>query len=121
MCMILAWRGDRLRELAAWCAGCLAYALFYAWHLGMVWPRIGPDAIAHSQSWLAFGGATFVISLVQMNVWLLLAPQWISAIVLSATALSWTTPSRWEWEQRLAWTGLAYVLVFACVGLPFNQ
>ncbi|MGC4004758.1 MAG: hypothetical protein QM811_17235 [Pirellulales bacterium] len=121
ICAIFAWRGESYRELLGWFAGCVAYALFYAWHAGMVLPRIAPDALAHDRSWLAFGGVMFVISLVQMNVWLLIAPQWLSAIALSATALSWSVPSRIEAEQRWAWCGLAYVLIFACVGLPFNQ
>ena len=30
----------------------------------------------------ALGGAAFVISLVQMNTWLLVLPQWVSALVL---------------------------------------
>ncbi len=120
LCTLWALRQRRWSEAAYWFTGGSLYLLFYAWHIGQVLPRIGPDAISHTQSWLAFGGAAFVISLVQMNVWLLILPQWVSAVVLTLTAKTWSRPQT-DWERRLAMTGAMYLLLFGLIGLPFNQ
>jgi hypothetical protein len=120
VCGLLALGERRWKEFAAWAAGAVAYAAFYAWHVREVLPLIEPDAVAHSEGWLQFGGAAFVISLVQMNIYLLLLPQWLSAIYLVIAMLGFTG---WQgaWGQRAAWTACVYVLTFAFIGQPFNQ
>ncbi len=35
----------------------------------------------HPNGWLQFGGALFVIAVSQMNAYLLLLPQWVSAYI----------------------------------------
>ncbi len=94
--------------------------MFYTWHIEQVLWHMPDNPKAHTQSWLAFGGAAFVISLVQMNVWLLVLPQWVSALVLTMTAKIWSRPQT-DWERRLALTGAMYLLLFGLIGLPFNQ
>jgi hypothetical protein len=118
--VVWAWRNRARGELIAWTVGIIAYTLFYAGHLIQVLPRITPDAVAHSQSWIAFGGASFVISLVQMNVWLLLLPQWVSGLALAAAAFGWAA-AKSEWERRVAVCGLVYLVIFSIVGMPINQ
>jgi hypothetical protein len=120
LCTLWAIRQRRWHEALCWMIGGCLYLMFYTWHIEQVLWRITPNAIAHTQSWLAFGGAAFVISLVQMNVWLLVLPQWVSALVLTMTAKIWSRPQT-DWERRLALTGAMYLLLFGLIGLPFNQ
>jgi hypothetical protein len=120
LCTILALRQRRWHEALCWMIGGCLYLMFYTWHIEQVLWRITPEARAHTQSWLALGGAAFVISLVQMNTWLLVLPQWVSALVLTMTAKTWSRPQT-DWEWRLAMTGAMYLVLFGLVGLPFNQ
>jgi hypothetical protein len=120
LCTILALRQRRWHEALCWMIGGCVYLMFYTWHIEQVLWRITPEARAHAQSWLALGGAAFVISLVQMNVWLLVLPQWVSALVLTMTAKIWSRPQT-DWERRLALTGAIYLVLFGLIGLPFNQ
>ena len=69
---------------------------------------------------MRFGGAGFLISTVQMNIWLLLAPQWLSALYLVAAlvgAASWSSPA----GKRIAWGVVLYAVAFSVAGQAFNQ
>jgi hypothetical protein len=71
-------------------------------------------------SWLQFGGAAFLISLAQMNAFLLLLPQWVSAIFLGLALVGfagWNSPT----GQRVGLTTCGLLVLFAFVGQPFNQ
>ncbi len=120
MCGLLAIGERRWKEVAGWLAGGLAYAGFYAWHISQVLPLIDVDGRSHAQGWLQFGGAAFVISLVQMNVYLLLLPQWISAVYLLVALVGFAAMES-GWERRAAWSACVYVLAFGFLGQPFNQ
>jgi hypothetical protein len=81
---------------------------------------IGPNDVAHAEGWIRFGGAGFVISTVQMNAYLLLLPQWSSAVYLVLALLgfgAWNSPA----GQRGGITAAGYLAAFAIVGQPFNQ
>jgi hypothetical protein len=106
--------------VAAWVLGGAAYATFYVWHLTHVLPLIEADALAHGEGWLQLGGVAFVISLVQMNVFLLLSPQPVAALYLILALLGFAA-ARTEWEKRAAWVACAYVVIFGFVGHAFNQ
>jgi hypothetical protein len=106
--------------VAAWCGAAALYGLWYGAHAMQVLPRIGPNAVAHSEGWIRFGGAAFVISVAQMNAYLLQLPQWITGIYLSLALLGfagWTAP----WGRRAGLTTAVYIGGFAIVGNPFNQ
>jgi hypothetical protein len=83
-------------------------------------PLIDPLARAHTGGWLQFGGAAFVISLVQMNAFLLLLPQWLSAIYLILALLGFVALED-GWGRRAAWAGCVFTLALGIVGHPFNQ
>ncbi|HEV2970121.1 MAG TPA: hypothetical protein VGY55_09030 [Pirellulales bacterium] len=120
LCFVLAIRERRRREACVWLIGAAVYALGYAAHIAQVLPRIAPDAHAHAEGWLCLGGAPFVISLAQMNAFLLLLPQWITAIFLAMALLGfagWTAP----WGARAALAASMYLALFAAIGQPFNQ
>ncbi len=116
----MAWWQGRRRELFVWAIGLLAWCLFFAWHWSMVQGVISPTAHAHRASWLQLGGAGFVISVVQMNAYLLLLPQWVTALYLVAALLGmagWDTPL----GRRVGLTTCLYLMAFAVVGYSFNQ
>jgi len=110
----------RRRELLLWTLGLTAWAVFFAWHIAEVMPRIAPDARAHAQSWLQLGGAEFVLATARMNAYLLLLPGWATALYLTAALLGlagWSTP----WGMRCGLTVCLFVGLFAFVGQEFNQ
>lgn len=120
VCLLMATRERRYRELALWSVGLAAYAAYYAWHLGQVLPRISADAHVHSAGWLRLGGAAFLISTAQMNAYLLLLPQWVTGIFLAAALLgaaTWNSPG----GRLIGYTIAAYTVAFALVGNDFNQ
>lgn len=110
----------RWREVAGWFAGLMFYAAFFAWHAAHVLRWIGPDDVAHTGSWLQWGGLPFVISTAQMNAYLLLLPQWVTAVYLPMALVGiagWNTVA----GQRVGIAACAYLTLFAAVGHPFNQ
>src|SRR5690606_27902959 len=116
----LSFREQRKQELLLWGGGLVAYALFYAFHLNQILPLIQSTDIAQKQSWIQFGGAGFVIATSQMNIWLLLLPQWVTALFLAAAILglaTWKTPA----GERIAITVAMYLALFSIVGQPINQ
>jgi hypothetical protein len=126
ICFTAAMLNRRWKESLAWTIAFSAYAAFYLWHIAQVVQQIRPSDHAHIGSWLQFGGAAFVISLTQMNAFLLLLPQWVSAVCLPLAMLGfagWKTrragPSSFATLAGL--TAAAYVILFAFIGHPFNQ
>jgi hypothetical protein len=120
LCVALAVHERRGRDLVLWGIGLAAYAIFYGFHVAEVLPRIGPDATGHEQGWIRFGAAGFLISTAQMNAFLLLVPQWVTAIYLAAALLgaaTWNTPA----GRRIGLTLALYAVAFSIAGHDFNQ
>jgi hypothetical protein len=120
ICFLLAMKDRQRREVMAWLAGFALYAIFYVWHARQVMTLVGPNEPVQAASWLQFGGAAFVISLAQMNAYLLLLPQWLTAIYLALALIGfagWNTAT----GQRAGLTVCAFVVLFAFVGQPINQ
>ncbi|HEX4143644.1 MAG TPA: hypothetical protein VHY91_08935 [Pirellulales bacterium] len=120
VCLLFDVRARGRRAAAVWVAGFAIYAALYALHLGQVLPRIAPSDIAQGQGWVRFGGAGFLISTVQMNIWLLLAPQWLAALYLAAALLGaagWSSPA----GKRIAWGVVLYAVAFSVAGQAINQ
>lgn len=116
----LCWYQGRRGALALWGLGLAGYAIFLAWHAAQVANRIGPHDIAHPQGWIQFGAAPFVISVVQMSCYLLVTPQWVSALYLAAAMLGlagWNSSG----GRLAALTVCAYVVLFSVLGQSFNQ
>ncbi|REK17637.1 MAG: hypothetical protein DWQ37_05940 [Planctomycetota bacterium] len=110
----------RWREAALWTAGLAAYAVYFAWHVWNVMALQTPDATAHEDGWVRFGGLAFLVSLAQMNGFLLTLPQWVSAIYLPLAMLglaSWSSDT----GRRTALVTLLFLVLFAVVGQPINQ
>jgi len=108
------------RETAAWGTGLAAFAVCYGWHLVHVAGLIGPGDASHSESWLQLGGMGFLIAAAQMNAYLVLLPEWASALFLGAAVIGfagWNTPL----GQRVGLTACLFLAAFAAVGHDFNQ
>jgi hypothetical protein len=79
--------------------------------------HIRPDARAHLDSWVAFGGLPFLAETLKTNGLLLLAPRFVVAIVAVALVAAW-----WNWRLPLhaRVTLVMYGVLFLVVGLPVN-
>jgi hypothetical protein len=119
VCMAMAWRQGRRRELAAWALGLSAWLAFFGLHAWQVSQAMPVDAQAQPRGWIQFGGAGFVIATAQINAYLLV-PQWVTAIYLVAAMVGlagWNTPL----GTRIGLTVCLFLMAFAVVGQTFNQ
>ncbi|MBN1395951.1 MAG: hypothetical protein JW959_13095 [Pirellulales bacterium] len=116
----IAWRCKKRGELAGWLIGIAVWSALFALHWWRVGGLIPPDARSHPHGWLQFGGAGFVVSTAQMNAYLLLLPQWITALYLAAALVGlagWSSPL----GIRVGLCVCLYLAAFAAVGQSFNQ
>lgn len=116
----LAWWHGRHREMAVWLVGLVLWAAYLAIHAWQVQPWIPADARTHSTSWIQFGGAAFVLATAQMNAYLLLLPQWVTALWFVAALVgmaAWSSPL----GERTGLTLCLFVVAFSVVGQDFNQ
>jgi hypothetical protein len=120
LCAAMAWRQGHRREVSAWMLGLLAWLAIFALHWWQVSGLIAANAHAHREGWIQWGGAGFVISTAQMNAYLLLLPQWLTALYLVAAIVGiagWSTPL----GTRVGLTTCLFLIAFAVVGQRFNQ
>lgn len=118
--IVLAAHERKRRELVRWLVGLAAFGGYYAFHLWQVASHRLPTDLAHPQGWMQFLGLPFVISTAQMNCYLLLLPQWVTAlfVALALAGVSiWNTPA----QTRLGCAVLGYCAAFSMVGQEFNQ
>ena len=120
VCLAMAIVEKRWKQTAAWLLGLAAYAGFFAWHYSQVMARIRPGDPAHADGWIQLIGAPFVLAVAQMNSFLLLLPQWITAMFLPLAMLGfagWNTAA----GRRAGITACVFIVMFAFIGHPFNQ
>jgi len=115
VCVAMALRERRWREVAGWTLAGIAYSAFYLWHAGQALAQIGALDHAAAIDWLQFGGAAFVLRTAAFNGVLLAAPYWVAALVLAGGILGLLA------IPRAALTVLLYVLLFAVYGRPENN
>ncbi len=120
--VIWALRSPRAnrRELLVWMWGAVVYAEYYGGHVWQVLAHRDLAAMSHPEGWAQFLGLPFVLSLLQVHAFLLLLPQWITAILFAASLVCCAT---WNsaWGQRVVLTICLYTITFGCVGQDFNQ
>lgn len=120
LCAAIAWRRGRRGELAAWLIGLATWFAFFGLHWWYVHEWMAAGARAHREGWIQFGGIGFVISTAQMNAYLLLLPQWVTALYLVAALVGfagWRTPL----GVRVGGAACLFLAAFAVVGQSFNQ
>lgn len=120
VCIYLAWREKRYRELAGWCAVLCVYGLYFAWHYYNVQLNIQTGDPGYSEGWLQLGGASFILKTVAFNGVFMLVPLWVNALVLPMAALGLAAwPLKTGAHAVLAVA--AYAVLFALVGKVFND
>ena len=120
VCIYLAWREKRYRELFCWCAVLCVYGLYFAWHYYNVQLHIQAGDPGYSEGWLQLGGASFILTTASFNGALMLAPLWVNALLLPMALLglaAWPVKT----GAHAALAVLAYLLLFALVGKAFND
>lgn len=116
-CAAVAIGRRRSRETALWVAGGLGYLAYFAIHVTRVWAHQLPGDIVQIEPWLRWNGLVFTVSTVGMNGWLGPAPFPIRVLFI-VLGLAGTVSSRIP--RHVSLPLLAYFLVFAFAGQPFN-
>lgn len=118
--MALAWWNGRRKELVAWAVGLTCWMIYFGIHWLIVSDLVSPADRAHRESWIQFGGVGFVISTVQISAYLLLLPQWMTALYFVAAMVGF---AGWDSDlgRRTGLTAVLFVLAFCVVGQEINQ
>ena len=117
----LAWWEGQKREALAWSAAAGVFAAGWAWHVSRVLNAMPAEPLENT--WLAFGGWTFVLNASQATPILTVLPaswdNWILAVVIPVL---WA--GCWYWAdgvgRRLAVVLVGYFALFTIVGRPDN-
>jgi len=120
LCAAIAWWQKRRWELWSWVAGLVAWGLFFTYHCWQVANYMPTNGYQQPAGWLQFLGLPFVIATCQMSAYLLLLPQWVTALYFVAAVvvfLGWRT----ELGVRSALTVAMYMAAFWVVGHDYNQ
>ncbi|MCA9470587.1 MAG: hypothetical protein KC594_00900, partial [Nitrospira sp.] len=116
--LFLAWKERRQAETLGWLAGVTAFSFALTYHASIVSGLLTPiDQV--NKSWVQFGGWPFVLSTGNWNVFLLIAPQWVVAIVLPLALLG-MMGRRGDDGLRSSLTILLYFLAFLVAGRGNN-
>ena len=118
--MALAYMEGRRREALVWFVGIIAFGGELFFHWSIVRNLITEKDLAHPHGWIVFSGWPFVLHTTQMHPYLLIAPSWVTAIILPP-ALFGLAGWRGKLGTRVACTVGIYILAYFFVGLPFNQ
>lgn len=113
----LAFRAGQRRELYLGLLGLLFFVAGYWLHTVQISRAL---AISAGLPWLGLGGLGFLISTLRMNLWLLAAPAWLTALVLPISLvglLGLPDPL----GNRTRSTVYIFAALFLVLGLPFNH
>jgi hypothetical protein len=117
VCIAFAVHERRMQEVRWYAAGLTIFAAYYVAHIAVARMNIQPGDMAHSRSWIAFGGWPFVVSLTALGGWHILLPRWTGAIgaVLVAASL-WSRA-----DPHFKIMAATYLALFCVLGQPFNN
>ena len=119
ICVGLAFREGRRREVMAWAIALAGFVAYYVWHGVMVMQTIGPNDPGYASGWLQFGGLSFDLATARFNGIFMLLPFWVTALMLPLALLgllAWPSPA----SPRVALVVFAYLVAFAVVGKAVN-
>jgi hypothetical protein len=117
--LTLAFIERKRREAYIWLIGLGIFSIEFLIHWMIASKFITPADKALQGSWIAFGGWSFVLNTAQVHPFLILAPAWLTAIVLPLSILG-LMAQQTPWGRRIACTAGFYMLAFMVVGRPFN-
>ena len=111
------WRRD-VKEIAAWAIGGVAFAVYYGWHVRSVLAHIQEGDPAHSQSWLALGGISFLLHAFRNASGAMVGlPPFLFGVLMAFAVSAWWSKTM-PWHVRVG--VIAYAVFFLLCGQPFN-
>ncbi|MEO8758346.1 MAG: hypothetical protein ABI398_11430 [Devosia sp.] len=119
VCVVLAVRERRWREVAVWGVALAAFALYFAWHAHTAMSLLGPADRAYKDGWLQLGGAAFLLGASTFNGIFLVLPGWATALFLPLALLG-ILGSPVASMRRIGLTLLGYFVLFAFFGKAVN-
>jgi hypothetical protein len=110
----------RRPELRAWALALPLYAALWTLHLFAVKHQLGPaDFLLPRRSWLAFGGAHFLIEATRVDMLWFYLPSFVNALALPMALFGYG-----DWRNggaaRMGLILAGYMLAFSVIGLPCN-
>jgi len=118
--LVLSYIEGRRFEALFWSIGMVAFGGELFFHWSIVKNLMTEADSSLMGGWVVFGGWQFVLSTAQMHPYLLLAPHWVTAIILPLVLLG-LAGWRGQLGSRVAATVGIYILAYLFVGLPYNQ
>jgi hypothetical protein len=115
-CLGLALYERRLDEVGWYALGLCVFAGYYGIHAVVAASHIQAGDMAHTSSWIAFGGWQFVVRTVGMGGWYLMLPWWMAAVGAVVVLASLWGPA----DRHLKTMVLMYLIGFCIVGQSFN-
>jgi hypothetical protein len=118
--VVFALYERRRSELLAWAVALPLYAGLWALHFAAVSRHLGPaDQLLPPRSWLAFGGAHFLILATRVDMLWFYLPSFVNALALPMALFGYG-----DWRNtgatRMGLTLLGFMLAFSVIGLPCN-
>ncbi|MEO5897262.1 MAG: hypothetical protein ABIS06_16345 [Vicinamibacterales bacterium] len=115
-CCGLALYERRTEELRWYAIGLCVFVAYYGIHAVMATSHTQAGDMAHTYSWIAFGGWQFVVQTVAMGGWFLMLAPWTAAVGAVVVLASLWGPA----DRHLKALVLIYLFGFCVVGQSFN-
>lgn len=119
ICVALALKARRWKELSILLAGTGAYAAYFTFHALEVRAHSKGRVPSYDDGWVQFGGLDLVLRTAHFNGGWSALPLTVTAFLLPLTILALVARG-FPGSTRAAATVIAYALLFAVVGKPFN-
>jgi hypothetical protein len=117
VCGLIALHARRRGESWIWLAGGLAYAGYFWMHATNVWAHQLAGDLAQGADWLQWNGLTFTLTTTKVNGVLARGAHAATAIYVAIGLAAIVAPRT---PPQVALPVLAYCLLFAFAGQPFN-
>lgn len=113
-----AWYEGKKKEAFAWLGATVVFLVAYGIHMELARSATSPgDPV--SQGWLVWGGPQFVIETVRHSSALIVAPAWVTAVVIPLSVLGWLSRKSSFADRVLALLAV-YFLAFLVIGRMQN-
>jgi hypothetical protein len=118
ICLGLAMAQGRWREVGLGILGLAGFGIYFLWHIHAVHAQLGAGDITDASGWISFGGLHFLVETAAFNGVLMVAPFWVSGIVLPLGLLGLLA---FPAGARMALVVGVYAVAFSIIGRPFNS
>jgi hypothetical protein len=115
--LAMAAQQRRRQEVRWYVSGLAVFAAYYLMHAAIARTYIQPGDMAHTYSWVTFGGWPFVVTTFAMGGWHILLPRWTAAVGSVIVVASLWGPA----DRHLKLMVLTYLGLFCVIGQAFNN